>query len=587
MGNLTNENSTERQLPPPLPRIPPDSFVEWGRPDTLLLILLCAVAGFVILPNLGDRCLWQDEAESGLLGRTILRTGLPTAWDGRQLVTAVYGAELTDSMLWRWHSWGAFYLSALGMAFAGPTPFGARLPSALLGCLSVGLTYVVARRMVRDRWTACIAAVLLLTSVQYLLMMRQARYHGMVAVTALIAVWGYLDLPSRRGLAALSLGMALLFHGNYVACACIGLGLGIHAIIWRRYWDIWLRLAIAGAVTAALATPWVLAVDLLSRRGTLDAVGYHRDPLGKGLLKQVFVMNQFVCPLVVAFALAMWARRGQLRVRGAYGLVACMAVPVMTVVPVLLWAGPRYIIHMFPLGAIVVAAAIREVYVRNDALGNFIAIVVGATNLLPSLLSGIMPESVGAKALDNDFATGPAAIRQAMLKSEWAGYVQELRQPFVGPNEAIARLLMRHGRPDDLVYSTFGQAPIMFTTGRRCAGLLKESARSRPGWNKLPDYLFNRDAARWLVIRPAWQPLEGYGPIVERWRERARSTGARLIAHPLKVADIGWGNRPEIRYHYFTSPGSVPSRDIVVLEIRSPEHEDAAGASSRQSTHPH
>jgi len=550
---------------------PPPMHPAWDRSDWLLVISLTTVAAMVILPNLGDRCLWQDEAESGLLARAILRTGLPVAWDGRLLTTAVYGAELTDSMLWKWHPWGSFYLAAAGIGLVGDTPFGARLPMALLGCLSVGLTYLVARRLVGDRWAACLASVLLLTSVQYLLMMRQCRYYSMLVVGTLAAVWAYAELPRRRGTAVLTAAMVWLFHSNYVTCACVAIGLGIHGVIWRRRGAIWIRLGGAAMVTAALTGPWFLAIGLHKSAGTLDAVGYHRDPPGKAFVKQLFVVNQFVCPWIVAGGLAVGAARQRLRVGGAYALVACLTIPILTVVPVVLWAGTRYLIHMMPLGAIVVAAAIREISLRNDVVGNIVAMAAGVTNLLPSVACGLFPTRVGGDLLDGDFATGPSAIRQAMLKSEWAGYVQELREPFVGPNEAVTRFLLRYSRPDDLVYTPFGVAPIMFATDRRCAGLLKPTARARPGWDRLPDYLFNRDAARWLIIRPAWQPLEGYPSLLNHWSERARRTGCQVILHPLRVADIGWGNRPEMRYHYFTSPGSRPSRDIAIVELRPEE----------------
>jgi hypothetical protein len=460
------------------------------------------------------------------------------------------------------------------MAVAGPTPLGARLPFALLGCASIGLTYVVARRLVRDRWAACIAAVLLLTTVQYLLMMRQARYYSMLSVGALVAVWGYVELPRRRGLIALAAAMVFLFHSNYMTSLCVGLGIAVHALAWRRTLAVWLRLGAAALMTAALTMPWFLALGLHKSAGTLTAVGYHRDPTGKSVVKQLFVMNQFVCPWIVAIGLAIAAVRGRLRVGGAYGLVACLALPVITVVPVMLWAGPRYSVHMMPLGAIVVAAALREVYLRNDVVGNVAAIAAGVTNLLPSIACGLLPSSIGATALDGDFATGPGAVRQAMLKSEWAGYVQELREPYAGTDEAIARFLLKNSNPDDIIYTPFEEMAIMFDTNRRCAGLLKPAGRSRPGWDKLPDYLFDRDAARFLVIRPAWQPLDGYEPLIRHWMDRARRTGSQLIRHPLKVADTGWGNRPELRYHYFTSPGSNPSRDVAILELRPPERTD-------------
>jgi len=542
----------------------------WNRADQLLLAGLLVVAGVVLMPKLGDRCLWQDEAECALVARGVLRTGLPMAWDGRLLATQAYGAELTDSLLWAWTPWAMHYLAAAGMAVFGQTSFGARVPFALLGCVSIGLTYVVARRLIRDRWAACLSAVLLITSVQYLLLMRQCRYYAIVPVAALLAIWGYADLSRRRGIVALVAGMVLLFHANYVTCACVGLGLVGHAVLWGRNRRTWIRLGVAVAATGALTLPWFFAMGIHHVLAASRDVGYQRESIGHGLFKMLFVMNQFVCPWVVAVGLIVIAVRGRVRVGGAYGLVACMAVPVMVLVPVFLWAGPRYLVHMLPLGSIVVAAALREVYLRNDAAGNFGAIVAGVTNLLPAVSCALFPGSVGAGRLDGDHVTGLAAIWQGTLKSEWAGYVNELRQPFVGPNEAITRCLNEHGEPNDVVHAVYGTLPIMFHTNRRCAGVLKVSSRDRPGWDQLPDYLFDPNAADWLIIRPAWQPLEGYDAMVRRWRERARRTGRRPVAHNLQVGDIGWGNRPLLRYHYFQSPGPSRTRNITAIHMQPP-----------------
>ncbi len=544
----------------------------FDRADALVLLGLVVVAAAALLPNLGDRCLWQDEAECALVAKNILDTGLPRAWDGRLLVTGAKGIELTDSFLWAWTPWAMHYVAAAGMIVFGETSLGSRLPFALLGIASIGLTYVVARKLLRDRWASCLSAVLLITSVQYLLLMRQCRYYAIVPVAALLAVWGYRELGQRRGPILLTVGMGLLFHANYITCACVGLGLFGHAVVWRRDVPTFLRLGASAAVAAALTLPWFLGLGIYNVLSASEGAGFHREPTAKAFVKLLFAMNQFVCPLVIVIWLVVLGVRRRLLVRGAYRLVACLAVPVLVIIPLFLWAGPRYMVHMLPLGAIVVAAGLREVYLRNDVAGNIGAIMAGVTNLLPAAAVGLMPVSVGAEFLDGDYATGYGALRQGMLKSEWAAYVTELRQSFIGPNEAIVQYLNAHSDPDDIVYAVYGRLPIMLHTNRRCAGLLKPAARNRPGWDKLPTYLFDPNEANWLVIRPAWKPLGGYGPILRQWRQRARRSGHRLVSHNLSVQDIGWGNRPLLRYHHFQSPGPSGTRDVQLLSI-----EPAAG----------
>ena len=56
----------------------------------LVPAILFVVACALIFPNLGDRHLWQDEAETALIAKNVMRTGLPLAWDGRAFVTQMY-----------------------------------------------------------------------------------------------------------------------------------------------------------------------------------------------------------------------------------------------------------------------------------------------------------------------------------------------------------------------------------------------------------------------------------------------------------------------------------------------------------------
>ncbi|GAG18506.1 unnamed protein product, partial [marine sediment metagenome] len=195
----------------------------------------------------------------------------------------------------------------------------------------------------------------------------------------------------------------------------------------------------------------------------------------------------------------------------------------------------------------------------------------------------LLPASIGPDRLDREFVTGPDAILQAKLKTEWGGYVHELREPYVGPNKAIIVFLNEHCEPNDIVYAPYGQFPIMFHTNRRCAGLLKASDRRRPGWDQLPDYLFNPDLADWLTIRPGGHPPGGFRATVRRWRIRAQRTGRRLAFHRLPVAEIRWGNRPLLQYHYFQSPGPGGTRDIGLIGF---ERVTRPGASRRSAPQP-
>ena len=73
-----------------------------------------ALGAILIFANLGNRPLWQDEAETANLGRNVVRTGLPYVTDGVNLISQEERREFGPDMIWRWSPWMQIYMSAAG-----------------------------------------------------------------------------------------------------------------------------------------------------------------------------------------------------------------------------------------------------------------------------------------------------------------------------------------------------------------------------------------------------------------------------------------------------------------------------------------
>ena len=74
----------------------------WANSAVAGLLLLAAL---LIFPNLDDRRLWDDEAETALLARNTLRFGVPIAWDGVNLISQECGTDYDSNYLWRQTVW--------------------------------------------------------------------------------------------------------------------------------------------------------------------------------------------------------------------------------------------------------------------------------------------------------------------------------------------------------------------------------------------------------------------------------------------------------------------------------------------------
>ena len=82
------------------------------RNEFLFILLIMIVSGFMFLCNLGNQYLWQDEAQTALISKTILSHGIPLGHDGLNSFSQELGADYTKDFVWKWHPWLTFYITA-------------------------------------------------------------------------------------------------------------------------------------------------------------------------------------------------------------------------------------------------------------------------------------------------------------------------------------------------------------------------------------------------------------------------------------------------------------------------------------------
>ena len=121
------------------------------RADQVCLALILVVSSVLILANLGNIYLWQDEAQTALVSKTILTHGIPLGTDGTNFFSQELGREYGKGYVWRWHTWLPFYVLAGFFALFGTSTFVCRLPFALAGIATVMLTYLYAKSLWRSR----------------------------------------------------------------------------------------------------------------------------------------------------------------------------------------------------------------------------------------------------------------------------------------------------------------------------------------------------------------------------------------------------------------------------------------------------
>jgi 4-amino-4-deoxy-L-arabinose transferase-like glycosyltransferase len=167
-----------------------------------------------------------------------------------------------------------YWLQTPAVAILGPTETAFRLPSAIAGLVTLLLVYHIASRLVNAR-AGLIAAIVLATTFRFVLYARQGLTDVPVTALVTLTIWCFLD--GRRGVTLAgwaATGCAVLMKGPV---AIIG------PLVWSFYalWtDGWpgitrMRIIAGGAIAAAIALPWFVAMMALHGRAFVDvALGY-------------------------------------------------------------------------------------------------------------------------------------------------------------------------------------------------------------------------------------------------------------------------------------------------------------------------
>jgi len=572
------------------------------------------------LPRLGDILLWQDEAESAVLGRSVLRGGIPRAWDGLNLVSQQNGRDYAEGYVWIWHSWLQYYLIAASFGLLGEGEVSARLPFLLVGALCLPLLYEYGRKVAGRRDTALLACALLLLSVPFLLHARQCRWYTLPVFFLLLDLTIYervlRRVPYSRPL--LFAGLTLLFHSFYPAALCVFAAFFVHSavlrgwnrqagkdLLWLAGWLLsvvpwcvfakifqrgdsfqglwqtytfakWYLLAVNEGLFAlsllpllvylrskTFRLPWTLAcsVGLLAAYVCLSR--YSGNPLEMGILFAVLA-GALLC-IARLYVAKIRERREGLDYGSLHGLVF------LSILLPLAWLprnNYRYLLPLSPLACLVLAQILTELWKKNKAA----ALVAGCLAVGTNGLSWV-PLKAGEKMSRVLLSRGGASSRSVPPRPSYEmglnmgfrvplyDYLQELLHDYEGPNEAIVAFFRANARPGDTILVNYGDLPLVFYTDCEVLGGL-----SGRGWEE--------EDVDWIVVRRYWFRKE---ELLQKAKEK------EFAPVWLPVRDLLWGNRPLPSYHLFRSPKPPSGREDAPMILGEKERVTSLASRVRRS----
>jgi 4-amino-4-deoxy-L-arabinose transferase-like glycosyltransferase len=500
------------------------------RAEYLFLLLSLCAALLLFLCNLGNQYLWQDEAQTALVSKTILSRGVPYGWDGRNYFSQEFKAEYGKNYIWKWHTWLPFYIVAGCFKLFGTNTFVARLPFALFGIATVFATYGFCKYLWQSRKAAATAVVLLLISVPFLVMSRQCRYYSMAAFFPLLSLYAYVGILDKKRFARLTfvVSSVLLFHTHYIYCATLLAAVLLHTLLFHR--NRFLIILLLSGLVILINAPWIVWLSSMKygQNYGSNILNVKRFFMFAGKYLAITWRQIFPPWLLLVIPVAgfgNWIRIGtffsglarqrecwqKLSLLLFFGLANIGALSIASPWPYL-----RYLMPLIPIFTIIIAL-----------------LVVSACRL---------------------HVTVSVAIVVVMIFTGFfRDFLYEITHDYDGPVEGIVRYLKEHGNEDDIVLIAYGDMAVKFYTKMRVVGGLTAedlSAAADPDWIIDRKYLNRRFADIRRFIRSI--PKKNYRRII--------------INYP----DIYFENRedPELR-HFRT----VINEDRVVIfqKIKRPK----------------
>lgn len=418
------------------------------------LVLLSAL---LTLTNLANGALWQDEAQTALIARTIQAHGVPLGSDGVNFFSQELGSEYGPRYVWRWHTWLPFYLVALCFALFGASTLSARLPFALFGVGTVVVSYLLGRDVLKSRRGGALCGLLLATSVPFLVLSRQSRYYSVAAFFSMLGLYAYAKLSAgggRRFGVLFVAALVLLFHTHYVYYAALCLSALCDALLMKR--SVLRRVAILCALSFALNLPWIAWIATMPYAERYAVFSLSRAlSLALSFARQIehHVVRWPLLLVPLALLLVRWRRP---KAEPVWKRALPSVLYLGSSVALLCASAPapffRYLAPVLPVCALLLAWIVEAAMLRH-------------------------------------WAAGLVLLAALLYLEPLRDYAYELTHAFEGPVDGIVRYLKEHAKRGDVVAITYEDLPLKFYTELRVVGGLTGE-----------DLAPARDA-QWVIVR--------------------------------------------------------------------------------------
>lgn len=456
----------------------------------LILGVIIVFAAITWSWNIGYLPLWEDEAHTALLAKSILERGLPTAWDGKHLVSGVQAEDFNEDFIVTWDQPLQFYITALSIKIFGMSNWSARLPFLIAGLFSIFLLYLFVKKLTGNTPLALQSAAVLAISVIFVLHTRQCRYYSLGTMSVLLLYLAYTEID-RRFLAKVlfTISIILLLYSNILMTFTAVLSLFIYHLVFVRSRERLKKMLICAALSIPFTLPWIIYTAPWIKGGPYSGASLAIHCLN--IVEMSVKFNRAFFPvIIILISIYLLVKKKIIHNRKYYGLILTTIITPLIIAPLFLLPAIRYIIYLVPFTAFLTALIMTELMKKNKILAAAFAFLIVFTKVFSNLPIAI-PQLIATasnipiapikeyvkgrapieeKKIDEAFDKVSKRLNKALtlkgladdfIKMEYLGYLYEITTKYRDPIVGVAEFLKKNAVPGDEVMIMVDAFPLM------------------------------------------------------------------------------------------------------------------------------
>lgn len=501
-------------------------------------LFLLAVGGVFYFTRLDNWFLGLDEANAALLAENILRDGLPTVADGRNIVWPDRWDVSPTRLVWILWGWLPLYVNALVFWLFGVSTFTARAASAALACLALPLVYGALKKNALTRGAAEGTCLLLVFSVPLTLFVRQCGYYTFSVYSAFGLFYSYFLMEASRKRSIVFVLFSLALVNTHLLSWGVVLAALALADLWnpahlKKNLGLFIVAGLSAIPFLALYEVWTLFNRSFLLKESLPLNLWGRFMYYARFIHECILPGEVIAVLGLGLVLIRRRLAREERLFLAQTATFILVSLLLTARVTFLFFN-RYVLYVLPVFFLISTLTLIRLWRWNKTLGACLFVLVGGFSVL---------------GLNNTPLGRPSFL---------LNFYREISQEQTDLNKVLATYLAQNAKPDDVVVCNYEDLPLQFYTpclirgGAGQWGLRPEKTDPALGIHLVekPDY---------IVFRRHW-PKMGGDKIIPYLQ-----SGDYEVIH-LPAEDTPSGNREDPNFHYFTTP--VVTRPFPLFKLK-------------------